>query len=325
MVKTEEIISSILMMVENGSDLKNSLWIILSKYKIEEDSHEIVCGNDNYALLKKFIATKKFEGRSDKTLEQYVRENNRFLQHCQKDVKDITKDDIMSYLADLQIKNKCNMTTVCNSKRYISSFFNWMDDEGYIQKSPTRNIKSLKCPKSERKAFTNCEIEKMRDNVKNIRDRALIELLLSTGCRVGEIEIMNCEDINWLDKSIKVRGKGNKERIVYFNEITAMYLEKYLQSRNDNNNALFVSRRKNNTRLKVASIETIIRNIGHELNIHSYPHKFRRTYATRAIKNKMPIATLSKLMGHDKIETTMIYCDISKDQLKLDYTQFIDI
>ena len=136
---------------------------------------------------------------------------------------------------------------------------------------------------------------------------------------------MNCEDINWLDKSIKVCGKGNKERIVYFNDITAMYLEKYLQSRNDNNNALFVSRRKNNTRLKVASIETIIRNIGRELNIHSYPHKFRRTYATRAIKNKMPIATLSKLMGHDKIETTMIYCDISKDQLKLDYAQFIDI
>lgn len=325
MVKTEEIINNILMMVESGNDLKNSLWIVLSKYKIEEDKHELTCGNDNLDLLKQFIATKKFEGRSDKTLKQYIRENTKFLNYCGKDVKDITKDDIMSYLASLQINNKVNMTTVCNSKRFISSFFNWLDDEGYIIKSPARNLKSLKCPKTERKAFTNCEIEKIRNNVTNVRDKAIVELLLSTGCRVGEVENMNIEDVNWRDESIRVIGKGNKERTVYFDDVTEMYLKKYLDTRNDNEEALFVTLNKNKHRLKTVGIESMVRNVGNKMNIKAYPHKFRRTYATKAIKNKMPIATLSKLMGHDKIDTTMMYCDINKEQLQIDYKQFMGI
>lgn len=319
MIKTEDIINNVLQLVESGHDLKNSLWVVLNNYTFDTKSHELVCGNDNMFILKKFIAVKKIEGKSEQTLKQYIRENKRFLLWCNKNVNEVTKDDILGYLADLQIRNNISMTTVTNSKRFLSAFFNWLDDEGYIIKSPTRNLKSIKCPKTQRKAYTNRELDRLRNNIHNDRDKALVELLNSTGCRIGEVININRNDINWNERSIIVTGKGNKQRYVYFDDVTAMYLEKYLNTRKDSATALFVSFNKNKTRLQKAAIESLIRRLGNNLGIKAYPHKFRRTYATRALQNGMSLSTLAKLMGHEKVDTTMMYCDIDSKQIKLDY------
>lgn len=319
MIKTEDIINNVLQLVESGHDLKNSLWAVLNNYTFETKSHELVSGNDNISILKKFIAVKKIEGKSDQTLKQYIRENNKFLLWCNKSVNEITKDDILGYLAELQIKNNISMTTVTNSKRFLSAFFNWLDDEGYISKSPTRNLKAIKCPKTQRKAYTNRELDILRNNINNSRDKALVELLNSTGCRVSEVSNINRCDINWTERSILISGKGNKQRYVYFDDVSAMYLEKYLQDRSDNKQALFVSKDKNKKRLKKSGIESLIRRLGNDVGIESYPHKFRRTYATRALQNGMSLSTLAKLMGHEKVDTTMLYCDINLKQLKIDY------
>ena len=319
MIKTEDIINNVLQLVESGHDLKNSLWVVLNNYTFDTKSHELVCGNDNMFILKKFIAVKKIEGKSEQTLKQYIRENKRFLLWCNKNVNEVTKDDILGYLADLQIRNNISMTTVTNSKRFLSAFFNWLDDEGYITKSPTRNLKSIKCPKTQRKAYTNRELDRLRNNIHNDRDKALVELLNSTGCRISEVININRNDINWNEHSIIVTGKGNKQRYVYFDDVTAMYLEKYLNTRKDSSTALFVSFNKNKTRLQKAAIESLIRRLGNNLGIKAYPHKFRRTYATRALQNGMSLSTLAKLMGHEKVDTTMMYCDIDSKQIKLDY------
>ena len=319
MVKTEDVINNVLQLVEGGNDIKNALWIVLNGYTLTEKSHEIVCGNDNYTMLKKFIAIKKIEGKSEQTLKQYYRENNKFLLWCNKELNQVTKDDILGYLAQIQINKNISMTTVTNSKRFLSAFFNWLDDEGYITKSPTRNLKSIKCDKSVRKAFTDRELDQMRNHTKNARDKALVELLNSTGCRVSEIANINRSDINWNEKSILITGKGDKQRYVYFDDVAAMYLEEYLRSRSDSKKALFVSYNKNKNRLQKSGIESVIRSLGNELNIHAYPHKFRRTYATRALSNGMSLSTLSKLMGHEKVDTTMIYCEINTKQISMDY------
>ena len=319
MIKTEDIINNVLQLVKSGHDLKNSLWVVLNNYTFDTKSHELVCGNDNMFILKKFIAVKKIEGKSEQTLKQYIRENKRFLLWCNKNVNEVTKDDILGYLADLQIRNNISMTTVTNSKRFLSAFFNWLDDDGYITKSPTRNLKSIKCPKTQRKAYTNRELDRLRNNIHNDRDKALVELLNSTGCRISEVININRNDINWNEHSIIVTGKGNKQRYVYFDDVTAMYLEKYLNTRKDSSTALFVSFNKNKTRLQKAAIESLIRRLGNNLGIKAYPHKFRRTYATRALQNGMSLSTLAKLMGHEKVDTTMMYCDIDSKQIKLDY------
>lgn len=322
MVNVDEIIGSILARVESGCELKDALWIELSRYRIEEETGEIAISDMKEVYLKRFIAIKRFEGRSEKTLMQYMRENRKLVEVCGKDPTEVTRDDIVRYLAQLQTKGN-KMVSVVNAKRYIASFYNWMDDEGYIPKSPARNIKAIKCPKTERVAFTSCEIDQLKSHVTNIRDRAIIELLLSTGCRVGELVLLNISDLKWNEKEICVKGKGNKERVVYYTDVTGMYLKQYLETRNDHEPALFVTRRHN--RMEIATVERMIRELGRKANVEAYPHKFRRTFATRALQSGMAITSLSKLMGHDKIETTMMYCDINKSQLQLAYFQHIEV
>ena len=325
MSNVEDVINKVMIMVkENGNDLKTTLQLVLNDYNLEKKTTEIVSGNDNIYYLKKFIGTKKVEGKSDLTLKQYIRENNNFLLWVNKSIDKVTKDDILAYLAYIQINKNVKMTTVTNSKRYLSAFFNWLDDEGYILKSPTRNLKSIKCCKNKKQAFTTRELDLLRNGTNNSRDKALVELLNSTGCRVSEVSGINREDINWNDKSILISGKGNKERYVYFDDITAMYLEKYLKERTDYNNALFVGLNRKHERFLKSGIESTIRNLGEKLKIKSYPHKFRRTYATRALQNGMSLSTLEKLMGHEKVDTTMIYCDIGNKQIQMDYMKHME-
>ena len=260
------------------------------------------------------------EGLSEKTLEQYKRENERFFLYCNKAINDITKDDVRAYLAILQTKRKISMTTSVNVKRFLSSFYNWLNDEGIIQKSPTRNL-NIKCPKTTRIPFTDRELDVLRNSNLSVRNKAIIELFISTGCRVEEMANIHISDINWYEKSILITGKGNKQRTVFFDDIAARYLEKYMKDRNSNIDELFISSKNSNKRLEKKSIECVVRKLGRTNKIKAYPHKFRRTFATRALRNGMSITTLSKLMGHEKIETTMLYCQIDNSQIKMSYMQ----
>ena len=320
MTKLEDVINEIENMVTNGNTIKDSLWVILGKYELTEKTTEMACKNDNLYYLQKFIMTKRMEGLSETTLEQYTRENKRFFLYCNKLVQEITKDDVRMYLAILQTKNKVNMTTASNAKRFLSSFYNWLNDEGIIAISPLRNL-NLKCPKTARIPFTDRELDVLRNSQMSLRNKAMIELFISTGMRVGEMVGVHISDINWYDKSILITGKGNKQRMVFFDDITAMYLEKYINSRKSNTNYLLVSSKDKTKRLEKKAIQCVVRKLGHVNHIEAYPHKFRRTFATKALKNGMPITTLAKLMGHEKIETTMLYCQIDNTQLKMGYMQ----
>lgn len=320
MVKLEDVINEVNNMMVSGCDIKNAMWVVLSRYELAEKSTELSCKNDNIFYLSKFLNTKRMEGLSEKTLEQYKRENERFFLYCNKAIFDITKDDVRTYLAILQTKRKISMTTSVNVKRFLSSFYNWLNDEGIIQKSPMRNL-NIKCPKTTRIPFTDRKLDILRNTNLSIRDKAIVELFISTGCRVEEMANIHIPDINWYEKSILITGKGNKQRTVFFDDITAMYLERYLKIRDSNIDELFVSSKNSNKKLEKKSIECMVRKLGRINKIKAYPHKFRRTFATRALRNGMPIATLSKLMGHEKIETTMLYCQIDNSQIKMSYMQ----
>lgn len=320
MVKLEDAINEVNNMVISGCDIKNAMWVVLSRYELVEKNTELSCKNDNIFYLSKFLNTKRMEGLSEKTLEQYKRENERFFLYCNKAIFDITKDDVRAYLAILQTKRKISMTTSVNVKRFLSSFYNWLNDEGIIQKSPTRNL-NIKCPKTTRIPFTDRELDVLRNSNLSVRNKAIIELFISTGCRVEEIANIHISDINWYEKSILITGKGNKQRTVFFDDIAAMYLEKYMKDRNSNIDELFISSKNSNKRLEKKSIECVVRKLGRTNKIKAYPHKFRRTFATRALRNGMSITTLSKLMGHEKIETTMLYCQIDNSQIKMSYMQ----
>jgi site-specific recombinase XerD len=320
MVKLEDAINEVNNMVISGCDIKNAMWVVLSRYELVEKNTELSCKNDNIFYLSKFLNTKRMEGLSEKTLEQYKRENERFFLYCNKAIFDITKDDVRAYLAILQTKRKISMTTSVNVKRFLSSFYNWLNDEGIIQKSPTRNL-NIKCPKTTRIPFTDRELDVLRNSNLSVRNKAIIELFISTGCRVEEMANIHISDINWYEKSILITGKGNKQRTVFFDDIAAMYLEKYMKDRNSNIDELFISSKNSNKRLEKKSIECVVRKLGRTNKIKAYPHKFRRTFATRALRNGMSITTLSKLMGHEKIETTMLYCQIDNSQIKMSYMQ----
>lgn len=320
MVKLEDAINEVNNMVISGCDIKNAMWVVLSRYELVEKNTELSCKNDNIFYLSKFLNTKRTEGLSEKTLEQYKRENERFFLYCNKAIFDITKDDVRAYLAILQTKRKISMTTSVNVKRFLSSFYNWLNDEGIIQKSPTRNL-NIKCPKTTRIPFTDRELDVLRNSNLSVRNKAIIELFISTGCRVEEMANIHISDINWYEKSILITGKGNKQRTVFFDDIAAMYLEKYMKDRNSNIDELFISSKNSNKRLEKKSIECVVRKLGRTNKIKAYPHKFRRTFATRALRNGMSITTLSKLMGHEKIETTMLYCQIDNSQIKMSYMQ----
>lgn len=320
MVMLEDIINEVENMIVNGNTISDSLWVVLGKYELTEKITEVACKNDNLYYLQKFIVTKRMEGLSEMTLEQYARENKRFFSYCNKPVQEVTKDDVRMYLAILQTKNKVKMTTASNSKRFLSSFYNWLNDEGIITRSPLRNL-NLKCPKTVRIPFTDRELDVLRNTPMSLRNKAMIELFISTGMRVGEMAGVHISDINWYDKSILITGKGNKQRIVFFDDVTAMYLEKYINSRKSNTNYLLVSSK--NKRLEKKAIQCIVRKLGQLNHIEAYPHKFRRTFATKALKNGMSITTLAKIMGHEKIETTMLYCQIDNTQLKMGYMQSV--
>ena len=286
--------------------------------EIEENKKDF----EDYTEL--FIASKKVEGCSERTLNYYQTTIDNMLEEIDKNIKTIDTNDLRSYLTNYQNKNNCSKVTIDNVRRILSSFFSWLEDEDYIIKSPIRRIHKIKTTKIIRETYTDETIEKLRDGCEEIRDLALIDFLSSTGVRVGELVRLNREDINFEERSCIVFGKGSKEREVYFDARTKLHLEKYLSMRKDNNPALFVSLLAPYDRLEISGIEIRLRKLGKDLELQRvHPHKFRRTMATKAIDKGMPIEQVQRLLGHEKIDTTLQYAMVNQNNVKISHHKYI--
>lgn len=278
----------------------------------------------NYNYLSMFLNAKKIEGCSDRTISYYETTIAKLLSNFSEPIRKITTDEIRGYLANYQTINNCSKVTIDNVRRNISSFFTWLEEEDYIIKSPMRRIHKIKTVKMVKEIISDEEIEKLRDSCDNLRDLAIIDLLYSTGIRIGELVRLNIDDINFEERECVVLGKGDKERKVYFDAKTKIHLQGYINNRSDNNQALFVTLDAPYDRLKISGVEIRLRSLGRELGINKiHPHKFRRTMATRAIDKGMPIEQVQRLLGHSQIDTTMHYAIVNQTNVKVSHRKFI--
>ena len=317
----EKIIKSILQRMQNKINNKQleELKIIL----IDEFSNKNK-EKSNEKLEKLFIDAKRLEGCSNKTILYYVSTIETMLNKINKNIIEIETEDLRTYLSDYQMNNNSSKVTIDNIRRILSSFFSWLEDENYIIKSPVRRIKKVKAPSIIKETYTDEELEIMRDNVGTVRDLALIDVLASTGMRVGELVKLNMEDINFTERECIVLGKGNKERVVYFDARTKIHLKNYLENRKGNNEAVFISLKAPYNRLTIAGVELRLRKIGEKLGIKKvHPHKFRRTLATIAIDKGMPIEQVQKLLGHERIDTTLQYAMVKQSNVKIAHQKYI--
>lgn len=304
--------------------LRDVLTTSLDKYDVVENNSHACSDFTNSDILNAFINAKRIEGCSEKSLNYYEITINKMLLSIKKELLHITTDDLRDYLMTYQTEKKLSKVTVDNVRRILSSFFSWLEAEDYIIKSPIRRIHKIKTSKTVKETYTDEELEKMRDNCDEVRNLAIIDLLASTGMRVGEMVLLNRDDIDFNERECIVLGKGDKERVVYFDAQSKLHLKQYLESRNDSNEALFVSLRKPHTRLSIGGIEVMLRNMGKELDIHKvHPHKFRRTLATMAIDKGMPIEQLQHLLGHQKIDTTLQYAMVKQSNVKIAHKKYI--
>lgn len=279
---------------------------------------------ENSQYIELFIEAKSIEGCSKRTIQYYKVTIENFLNTVTIPVRKITTDNLRKYLSDYQKINNCSRVTIDNIRRNLSSFFSWLEDEDYILKNPIRRIHKIRTATKVKETFSDEHIEIMRDNCSCIRDLAIIDLLYSTGMRVGELIHLNRNDINFEDRECVVYGKGNKERRVYFDAKAKLHLQKYLNSRKDDNKALFVSLDFPFNRLQISGVETRLRFLGRRLNIDRvHPHKFRRSMATKAIDKGMPIEQVQKLLGHQQIDTTMHYAMVNQNNVKNSHRKFI--
>ena len=274
--------------------------------------------------LESFLTAKRIEGCSEKTLAYYQKTIEAMLSNIGKTAQQITTDDLRQYLTMYQVQRGSSKVTIDNIRRILSSFFSWLEDEDFIVKSPVRRIHKVKTAKVVKDTYTDEALELMRDNCTSERDLALIDLLASSGMRVGELVTFNREDLNFNERECVVIGKGNKERLVYFDARTKIHLQNYLDHRTDGNPALFVTLKAPYHRLMIGGVETRLRELGKRLNIPKvHPHKFRRTMATTAIDKGMPIEQVQQLLGHQKIDTTMHYAMVKQQNVKLAHRKYI--
>ena len=297
----------------------------LSKFEINKLANDYeVIKRENSNLVSVFISAKRIEGCSEKTIGYYKSSIDKLLIAIPKDIHEITTNDIRCYLAQQQDSKNLSKVTIDNLRRIFSSFFSWLEDEDYITKSPVRRIHKVRTDTLVKDVLSDESMEILRDNCTEIRDVAMIDLLASTGIRVGELVKMNREDIDFQERQCIVFGKGNKEREVYFNARTKIHLKCYLEQRTDNNPALFVSLSSPHSRLTISGVENRLRQLGKRANIIKvHPHKFRRTLATMAIDKGMPIEQVQKLLGHVKIDTTLHYAMVNQTNVKLAHRKFL--
>ena len=308
---------------EQLSKLKTTLEIYLYNVSIEA-KQEADTEKKEVDYLEVFLSAKRIEGCSEKTLIYYKNTIQQMLDSIGKSVCTIVTEDLRTYLAEYQKEKQSSKVTIDNIRRIFSSFFSWLEDEHYIIKSPVRRIHRIKAASTIKETYTDEQLESMRDNCDNPRDLALIDILASTGMRVGELVLLNRDDISFDERECIVFGKGDKERMVYFDARTKIHLQNYLDSRTDNNEALFVSLKAPYNRMKIGGIELRLREMGKRLNIEKvHPHKFRRTLATVAIDKGMPIEQLQKLLGHQRIDTTLQYAMVKQSNVKIAHRKYI--
>ena len=275
-------------------------------------------------LLSLFLAAKRIEGCSEKSLKYYQATTQAMLDGIGKPIKEIVTEDIRQYLTNYQRERHSSRVTIDNIRRILSSFFSWLEDEDYILKSPVRRIHKVKTASNIKETYSDETLELMRDSCSEMRDLAMIDLLASTGMRVGEMVLLNRDDVDFAERECVVFGKGDKERMVYFDARTKLHLQTYLDSRNDNNPALIVSLKAPFSRLSIGGVETRLRELGRQLGVHTvHPHKFRRTLATMAIDKGMPIEQLQQLLGHKRIDTTLQYAMVKQSNVKLAHRKYI--
>lgn len=302
--------------------LREVLQYTLANYDVIERQQKVQTSEKNFVEL--FLSAKRIEGCSEKSLKYYRATIEAMLEKVEKEVKHIVTDDIREYLTDYQKNKNTSKVTIDNIRRILSSFFSWLEDEDYILKSPVRRIHKVKAGTNIKETYSDESLELMRDNCKEIRDLAIIDMLASTGMRVGEMVLLNRNDIDFNERECIVFGKGSKERVVYFDARTKIHLKNYLESRVDDNPALFVSLKAPYERLKIGGVEVRLREFGKRLGVQKvHPHKFRRTLATMAIDKGMPIEQLQQLLGHSKIDTTLQYAMVKQSNVKIAHKKYI--
>lgn len=303
------------------SQMRKLQEVMLRCFSSKSDSKQEIT-NDNY--LQMFLDAKTIEGCSDRTIKFYRTTIEKMLETVTAPVRKISTEDMRSYLTEYQKINNCSKVTVDNVRRNISSFFSWLEEENYILKSPMKRIHKIKTNQQVKEIITDEDIERLRDKCVCVRDLAMIDLLYSTGIRVGELVNLNIKDIDFEARECVVFGKGGKERRVYFDAKAKLHLQKYINSRTDENEALFVSLDAPYNRLKISGVEIRIRTLGRSVNLTKiHPHKFRRTMATRAIDKGMPIEQVQKILGHSQIDTTMQYALVNQRNVKDSHRKYV--
>jgi len=319
-----DIVQGMLPYLNNAQNekLQEVLQYVFADYEVREKQKQGKISKQNFVEL--FLSAKRIEGCSEKSLKYYKATIEAMLNELQKDVKHIVTDDIRGYLTEYQEKKKSSKVTIDNIRRILSSFFAWLEDEDYILKSPVRRIHKVKTGTNIKETYSDEALELMRDNCTELRDLAIIDILASTGMRVGEMVLLNRSDIDFNERECIVFGKGSKERVVYFDARTKIHLKNYLESRVDDNPALFVSLKVPYERLKIGGVEVRLREFGEKLGLQKvHPHKFRRTLATMAIDKGMPIEQLQQLLGHSKIDTTLQYAMVKQSNVKIAHRKYI--
>ena len=321
----EEVMQYMLSYLDNAQmkQLRQVMEKALCRYDVTElemKSEE----DDSNNLIARFIAAKRIEGCSEKTLKYYQTTIDAMVVSIGKSVRRIHTEDLRTYLTEYQSQKQSSRVTIDNIRRILSSFYSWLEDEDYIIKSPVRRIHKVKAASNIKETYSDEDLEKMRDNCEKLRDLAMIDVLASTGMRVGEMVLLNRDDINFAERECVVFGKGDKERIVYFDARAKLHLQDYLDGRTDDNPALFVTLRAPYERIQIGGIEHRLREMGKRLNIHKvHPHKFRRTLATMAIDKGMPIEQLQRLLGHQRIDTTLQYAMVKQSNVKTAHRKYI--
>lgn len=323
-----DVLRDMLAYLDNGQaeQLRRVLNHNLSGFELQknEKAETVVTSEENSRLTNTFLSAKRIEGCSEKSLSYYRKTIETMTERIGKGITHITTNDLRSYLTDYQTERKSSKVTIDNIRRILSSFFSWLEDEDYILKSPVRRIHKVKTATTIKETYTDEALETMRDNCETLRDLAMIDMLASTGMRVGELVLLNRDDINFEERECVVFGKGSKERMVYFDARTKIHLQNYLAQRTDSDNALFVSLKAPYERLQIGGVETRLRELGKRLSLpRVHPHKFRRTLATMAIDKGMPVEQLQRLLGHQRIDTTLQYAMVKQSNVKLAHRKYI--
>lgn len=321
----QKIVTIMLPLLDNEQSKK--LFYVLNEtlagYIVEK---ETATANQNASVdyVGLFITAKRIEGCSEKTIVYYENTIKKMHEYIGKEAPNITTEDLRKYLSYYQTERTANKTTIDNIRRILSSYYSWLEDEDYILKSPVRRIHKIKTTKVVKDTYSDEDLENMRDNCDCLRDLAIIDMLASTGIRVGELVRLNRSDINFNERECIVLGKGDKERVVYFDARTKLHIQNYLDSRSDECPALFVTLKNPATRITINTVEIRLRELGRELGLSKvHPHKFRRTLATTAIDKGMPIEQVQTLLGHQKIDTTMQYAMVKQQNVKTSHRKYI--